>query len=143
MAKRAGQVGFGSGQSGHGSKRVIFKRVNRVTDQTGCGSNGSGQTGLTRFAMSTLKFSLPTNQSNPATLSFVSATHLQQLSSPTPPQPSSPYLPPHLHPPSLVQPLKPTDSFFDLTIHQLLLHGFSYHHHIGSTSTFINSPTNS
>ena len=30
MAKRAGRVGFGSGQSGHGSKRVIFKRVNRV-----------------------------------------------------------------------------------------------------------------
>ena len=36
MAKRAGRVGFGSGQSGHGSKRVIFKRVNRVTGQTGC-----------------------------------------------------------------------------------------------------------
>ena len=53
MAKRAGRVGFGSGQSGRGSKRVIFKRVNRVTGQTGCGSNGSGQTGLTRFAMST------------------------------------------------------------------------------------------
>ena len=33
---------------------MIFKRVNRVTGQTGCGSNGSGQTGLTRFAMSTL-----------------------------------------------------------------------------------------
>ena len=37
MAKRAGRVGFGSGQSGHGSKRVIFKRVNRVTGQTGRG----------------------------------------------------------------------------------------------------------
>ena len=36
MAKRAGRVGFGSGQSGHGSKRVIFKRVNRVAGQTGC-----------------------------------------------------------------------------------------------------------
>ena len=39
MAKRAGRVG--SGQSGHGSKmghgskRVIFKRVNRVAGQTG------------------------------------------------------------------------------------------------------------
>ena len=43
MAKRAGRVGFGSGQSGRGLKRVIFKRINRVT----------GQTGLTRFAMST------------------------------------------------------------------------------------------
>ena len=39
-------------KTGHGSKRVIFKRVNRVTSQTGCGSNGSGQTSLTRFAMS-------------------------------------------------------------------------------------------
>ena len=39
-------------KTGHGSKRVIFKWVNRVTGQTGCGSNGSGQTGLTRFAMS-------------------------------------------------------------------------------------------
>ena len=51
MAKRAGRVGSGSGQSGHGSKRVIFKRVNRVTGQTGrvkqVGSNGSD-----RFAMS-------------------------------------------------------------------------------------------
>ena len=41
MAKRAGRVEFGSGQSGRGSKRVIFKRVNRVTGQTDCGSNGS------------------------------------------------------------------------------------------------------
>ena len=31
MAKRAGQVGFRSGQSGHGSKQV-----NRVAGQTGC-----------------------------------------------------------------------------------------------------------
>ena len=37
MAKLAGRVGFGSGQSGHGSKRVIFKRVNRVAGQTGHG----------------------------------------------------------------------------------------------------------
>ena len=37
MAKRAGRVGFGLGQSGHGSKWVIFKRVNRVVGQTGCG----------------------------------------------------------------------------------------------------------
>ena len=37
MAKRAGQGGFGSGQLGRGSKRVIFKQVNRVTDQTGRG----------------------------------------------------------------------------------------------------------
>ena len=39
------RVGFGS--------RAIFKRVNRVAGQTGYRSNGSGQTGLTRFAMST------------------------------------------------------------------------------------------
>ena len=54
MAKRAGRVGFGSGQSDHGSKRV--------TGQNGSFLNGSiglqvkrdaGQTGLTRFAMST------------------------------------------------------------------------------------------
>ena len=54
MAKRAGRVGFGSGQSGHGSKRV--------TSQNGSFLNGSielqvkrdaGQTGLTRFAMPT------------------------------------------------------------------------------------------
>ena len=32
---RHGKTG-GSGQSGHGSKRVIFKRVNQVTGQTGC-----------------------------------------------------------------------------------------------------------
>ena len=37
MAKQAGRVGFGSGQSGRGSKRVIFKRVNRVAGQTGRG----------------------------------------------------------------------------------------------------------
>ena len=37
MAKQAGRIGFGSGQSGHGSKRVIFKRVNRVAGQTGHG----------------------------------------------------------------------------------------------------------
>ena len=43
MAKWAGRVRFGSDQSGrgskrdHGSKRVIFKRVNRVTGQTGRG----------------------------------------------------------------------------------------------------------
>ena len=53
MAKRAGRVGFGLGQSGRGSKRVIFKQVNRIMGQTGCGSNRSGQTGLTHFAMST------------------------------------------------------------------------------------------
>ena len=33
MAKRVGQVRFGSGQSDRGSKRVIFKRVNRVAGQ--------------------------------------------------------------------------------------------------------------
>ena len=37
MAKQAGRGGFGSGQSGCGSKRVIFKQVNRVTGQTGHG----------------------------------------------------------------------------------------------------------
>ena len=37
MAKRAGRGGFGSGQSGCGSKRVIFKQVNRVAGQTGRG----------------------------------------------------------------------------------------------------------
>ena len=57
MAKRAGRVGFRSGQSGQNGSRVIFKRVNRVTGQMGCGSNGSGQTGLTRFAMSTCRAS--------------------------------------------------------------------------------------
>ena len=31
VAKRAGRVEFGLGQSGRGSKRVIFKRVNWVT----------------------------------------------------------------------------------------------------------------
>ena len=39
MAKRAGRVGSGSDRvnwvTGHGSKRVIFKRVNRVAGQTG------------------------------------------------------------------------------------------------------------
>ena len=53
MAKRAGRVGFGSGQSGRGLKRV--------TGQNGSFLNGliglrvkrvAGQTGLTRFAMS-------------------------------------------------------------------------------------------
>ena len=43
MAKRAGRVGAGqSGRKskrGHGSKRVIFKRVNRVAGQTGRGLN--------------------------------------------------------------------------------------------------------
>ena len=57
MAKRAGWVGFGSGQSGRGSKRV--------TGQNGSFLNGSiglrvkrvaGQTGLTRFAMSTEQY---------------------------------------------------------------------------------------
>ena len=33
MTKQAGQVRFGSGQSGRGSKRVIFKRANRVVGQ--------------------------------------------------------------------------------------------------------------
>ena len=37
MAKRASRVGFGSGQSGRGSKRVIFKRVDRV--ELGCESS--------------------------------------------------------------------------------------------------------
>ena len=40
------------GQNGSRVKTGHFKRVNRVTGQTGCGLNGSGQTGLTRFAMS-------------------------------------------------------------------------------------------
>ena len=61
MAKRAGRVRVrvGSGQSGHGSKRVtgqngsflngsIGLRVKRVAGQT-----GRVKTGLTRFAMST------------------------------------------------------------------------------------------
>ena len=34
---RVGSIGF-AGQTGHGSKRVIFKRVNRVTGQSGFGS---------------------------------------------------------------------------------------------------------
>ena len=40
---RVGSIGF-AGQTGHGSKRVIFKRVNRVTGQPGFGSGrvGSG-----------------------------------------------------------------------------------------------------
>ena len=71
MAKRAGQVGFGSGQSGHGSKRVIFKRVNRVTSQTGCGSNGLGQTGLTCFAMSIEKVEVLKQEKVFITLSFL------------------------------------------------------------------------
>ena len=41
----SGRIRVGSNglrvKTGHGSKRVIFKRVNRVTGQTGCGSNGS------------------------------------------------------------------------------------------------------
>ena len=37
MAKRAGRVRFRSGQSGHESKRVIFKRINQVAGQTGRG----------------------------------------------------------------------------------------------------------
>ena len=50
MAKRAGRVGFGSGQSGHGSKRVIFKRVNRVAGQTGHGlSRVASRVKLTRI----------------------------------------------------------------------------------------------
>ena len=53
MAKRAGRVHVRVGsigsrvKTGHGSKRVIFKWVNRVT-----GQRVAGQTGLTRFAMS-------------------------------------------------------------------------------------------
>ena len=43
-------------KTGHRSIRVIFKLVNRVMGQTGCRSNGSGQTGLTHFVMSTLLF---------------------------------------------------------------------------------------
>ena len=34
---RVGSTGF-AGQTGHGSKRVIFNRVNRVTGQSGFGS---------------------------------------------------------------------------------------------------------
>ena len=34
---RVGSIGF-AGQTGHGSKRVIFKRVNQVTGQSGFGS---------------------------------------------------------------------------------------------------------
>ena len=50
MAKRAGRVGFGSGQSGHRSKRVIFKRVNRVAGQTGHGlSRVASRVKLTRI----------------------------------------------------------------------------------------------
>ena len=50
MAKRAGRVGFGSGQSGRGSKRVIFKRVNRVAGQTGHGlSRVASRVELTRI----------------------------------------------------------------------------------------------
>ena len=53
MAKRAGRVGFGSGRvrvTGHGSKRVIFKRVNRVAGQTGHGlSRVTSRVKLTRI----------------------------------------------------------------------------------------------
>ena len=56
MAKQAGRVGFGLGQSGreskrgHGSKRVIFKRVNRVAGQTGRGlSRVASRVELTRI----------------------------------------------------------------------------------------------
>ena len=50
MAKRAGRVGFGSGQSGHGSKRVIFKQVNWVAGQTGRGlSRVASRVELTRI----------------------------------------------------------------------------------------------
>ena len=35
MEKRAGRGGFRSGQMGRGSKRIIFKRVNRVAGQLG------------------------------------------------------------------------------------------------------------
>ena len=72
------------------------------------------------LSLLTLKFSLPTNQIRQAILSFVGATHLRWLSLLAPPSPLLPNSPPHLHPPSLVRPLKPTNSFFDLTIHQLL-----------------------
>ena len=48
MAKRAGRVG--SGQTGHRSKRVIFKRVNRVAGQTGHGlSRVASRVKLTRI----------------------------------------------------------------------------------------------
>ena len=47
---RSGQVGFESGQSGHGSKRVIFKQVNRVAGQTGRGlSRVASRVELTRI----------------------------------------------------------------------------------------------
>ena len=50
MAKRAGRIGFGSGQSGCESKRVIFKRVNRVAGQTGRGlSRVASRVKLTRI----------------------------------------------------------------------------------------------
>ena len=50
MAKRAGQVRFGSGQLGRGPKRVIFKRVNRVAGQMSHGlSRVASQVKLTRI----------------------------------------------------------------------------------------------
>ena len=55
MAKRAGRVGsgsgrVGSGQSGSGSKRVIFKLVNRAAGQTGHGmSRVTSRVELTRI----------------------------------------------------------------------------------------------
>ena len=45
---RHGKTG-GSGKFGCGSKRVIFKWVNRVGGQFGLGWVGSGQVGLTRI----------------------------------------------------------------------------------------------
>ena len=50
MAKPAGRVGCGSGQSGRGSKRVVFKLVNRVAGQTGRGlSRVASRVKLTRI----------------------------------------------------------------------------------------------
>ena len=52
MAKRVGRVGsIGSRvKTGYGSKRVIFKRVNRVAGQTGCGlSRVASRVKLTRI----------------------------------------------------------------------------------------------
>ena len=47
---RSGRVGFESGQSGHGSKRVIFKQVNWVAGQTGRGlSRVASRVELTRI----------------------------------------------------------------------------------------------
>ena len=54
MAKRTGRVGFGSGQSGYGSKRVTGQNVSFLNESIGLRvKRVAGQTSLTRFAMST------------------------------------------------------------------------------------------